>query len=376
MNRPAPPIASLPGTAQADGFPHLALPVPIPLPPMEALRRDRLPDGEGWQFEPKWDGFRCLVYRSGAAVALQSKAGQPLARYFPELVSLFQSLTPDSFVLDGEIVILREGRLSFDDLLLRIHPAASRVAKLAVQSPATYVAFDLLHDPLGPLLDRPLVERRRRLEAFMRSLPPSPSLQLSPKSEDRRVAQQWFEDFGPFGLDGVMAKKRGEPYRAGQRDAMIKVKHVKSADCVVAGFRYAAGKAARRSRQAGTRPVGSLLLGLYDRAGLLHFVGFTSSFSGGQRVELAAVVEPLIGGPGFTGRAPGGPSRWSAREHHEWEPLEPRLVCEVQYDYFSQGRFRHGTKFLRWRPDKAPTQCGFDQVERQPIGTGDELFGK
>lgn len=354
-------------TLNADTFPDLSLPVPIPLPPMEATRVDQLPDGDEWQFEPKWDGFRCLVFRKGTTVVLQSKSGQPLTRYFPELVQAFASLPSRTFVLDGEIVVAQNGRLSFDDLLLRIHPAASRVTKLANETPATFIAFDLLYydgskDP--SLMIRPLTERRTGLERFFSSFPDNQLIQLSPVSRNRTIASRWFTDLGAYGLDGIMAKKIHEPYHAGDRHAMLKVKYMKTADCVVGGFRYSSAPA--KSDKAGpalAKTVGSLLLGLYDTAGLLHFVGFTSSFNKEDRARLKKAVEPLKGGAGFSGKAPGGPNRWSQRQSDEWERVDPVLVCEVQYDYFSQGRFRHGTKFLRWRPEKNPHQCLFDQVE-------------
>jgi ATP-dependent DNA ligase len=353
-------------------FPDLSLPVPIPVPPMEAMRAHRLPDGDEWQFEPKWDGFRCLVFRHGSVVALQSKSGQPLTRYFPELVSAFQSLPSRAFVLDGEIVVPRDGRLSFDDLLLRIHPAASRVAKLAKETPASFVAFDVLCDsPKGPsLMIRPLIERRRHLEQFF-SVVPDHLIQLSPVTTDRTIASRWFTDLGTYGLDGIMAKKIHEPYHPGDREAMIKVKHVKTADCVVGGFRYSSTRAnLDRPNDTSAKTIGSLLLGLHDQHDVLHFVGFTSSFNKEDRVQLKEVIEPLKGGTGFSGKSPGGPNRWSQRQSDDWERLDPVLVCEVQYDYFSQGRFRHGTKFLRWRPEKHPRQCTLDQVEGEPTASG------
>ena len=349
-------------------FPDVSFPLPIPFPPMEATKADRLPHGDGWQFEPKWDGFRCLAFRDGTTVALQSKSGQPLTRYFPELVDAFQGIQHDPFVLDGEIVVPRDGRLSFDDLLMRIHPAASRVAKLAKETPAAFAAFDLLYDPMDhtPLIAHPLVERRTRLDRFFESLLDHPLIRLSPATRDRTVAARWFTDLGAYGLDGIMAKRMGEPYHSGDREGMIKVKHVKTADCVVGGFRYSSGgKNGKPTRYVG-RAIGSLLLGLHDSDGLLHFVGFTSSFNDEERASLLKVVEPLKGGAGFSGKAPGGPNRWSQRQSDEWERVDPTLVCEVQFDHFSQGRFRHGTKFLRWRPDKDPQQCSFDQVQSRP----------
>jgi ATP-dependent DNA ligase len=336
-------------------FPSLPLPFSLPYTPMEAKRESRLPAGEEWQYEPKWDGFRCLVFRAGETVVLQSKAGQALSRYFPELVAVFHRLPHRSFVLDGEIVILREGRLAFDDLLMRIHPAESRIAKLAKETPATVFVFDLLYDPSdGLLVDLPLTERRSRLERFFEQVYPSPLIQMTPITRDRNIACEWFETLRIFGCDGVMAKKLHEPYHAGERDAMTKVKRLKTADCVVGGFRYS---------DADASSVGSLLLGLYDETGILHHVGHTSSFNREERKQLIRKIEPLKGGTGFSGRAPGGPSRWSTRRSDEWQPVAPTLVCEVQYDYFSHHRFRHGAKFLRWRPEKDSKACRLDQVE-------------
>jgi ATP-dependent DNA ligase len=333
------------------------LPIQMPFAPMEALLVSELPPGPGWQFEPKWDGFRCLCFRDGGDVALQSKAGQPLARYFPEVADLLLGLPHRRFVVDGEIVVPVAGGLSFDDLLQRIHPAQSRVRKLAQQTPASLVVFDLLVDPRGrSLLELPLQERRRRLERFATGARRLPrvgvaQLVLSPATRSRRLAEGWLGSTGG-GLDGVVAKRLDLAYRSGER-AMLKVKPLRTADCVVGGFRYA-------SRG---RVVGSLLLGLYDDAGLLHHVGFTSSLAAGERARLTPTLEALIQPPGFTGSAPGGPSRWSTRRSSEWQPLAPSQVVEVQYDHFSQGRFRHGTRFLRWRPDKAAAQCTFEQVQ-------------
>ena len=328
---------------------------------MEAKFAQQFPAGEGWLYEPKWDGFRCLAFRSGDQVLLQSKSGQPLARYFPELVEGLRELPADRFLLDGEIVILRDGHLSFDDLLLRIHPAASRVWKLGAETPSKYLAFDVLVDERGKLIaDLPLRERREQLRTFFRGLPQNGRVRLSPATTDRATAERWMRELGGTGFDGVVAKRLDDPYLSGLR-AMEKIKRLRSADCVVGGFRYS-----EKGRQ-----VGSLLLGLYNQQGLLDHVGFTSSFNRKERKALKRVVEPLIGGNGFTGRAPGGPSRWSTRRSEEWQRLEPQLVCEVQYDHFSGGRFRHGTKFLRWRPDKASQQCTFDQVA--PTGAGRAL---
>jgi ATP-dependent DNA ligase len=321
---------------------------------MEARSVDRIPTGSQWLYEPKWDGFRCLAFRADGEVALQSKAGQPLGRYFPEVVAALDALAAKRFVLDGEIVILNDGKLSFDDLLMRIHPAATRIKKLSVDTPARLLVFDLLVDGRGTdLTGLPMSDRRPRLDAFMARAGTSSLLELSPASTDRAEAERWMKEYGVLGCDGVMAKLAAEPYHSGDRDAMQKIKRMRTADCVVGGFRYASKDPAA---------IGSLLLGLYNEGGRLDHVGFASSFTASERAALKPIIEPLKGGTGFTGRAPGGPSRWSTEWSGEWEPLEPTLVCEVRYDHFSGGRFRHGTKLLRWRPDKAPGQCTIDQV--------------
>ncbi|HMC88769.1 MAG TPA: ATP-dependent DNA ligase [Gemmataceae bacterium] len=327
-----------------------------PLPPMEALLVPEIPQGPGWQYEPKWDGFRCLVFRDGDDVYLQSKAERPLARYFPEVVAAMQAVKTARFVLDGEIVVPVAGRLAFDELLQRIHPAASRIRKLSLERPALFIAFDLLADSSGKsLLALPLRERRPRLEAFARRFfPAAASIRLSPATTRLSQARKWFRTVGG-NLDGVVAKLLDSPYRPGERTAMQKVKLVRSADCVVGGFRYLASE----------KLVGSLLLGLYDSEGILHHVGFTSNIMARERKALTRKLEKLIEPPGFTGRAPGGPSRWSTKRSSEWQPLAPKLVVEVAYDHFTAGRFRHGTRLLRWRPDKAARQCALEQVERR-----------
>jgi ATP-dependent DNA ligase len=338
----------------APGFPKLSLPIAPPYPPMEAKAVDRIPAGDEWCYEPKWDGFRVLAFRDGDTVALQSKSGQPLTRYFPELVAGLLRLAPKTFVLDGEIVIIEDGNLSFDNLLMRIHPAESRVRKLAAETPARILAFDLLVDDRGrELVDTPLSDRRVRLEALLKGVKKSDVVEVSPSSRNREQAEKWMKDYGAIGCDGVVAKLCDERYHSGDREAMRKIKRMRTADCVVGGFRYA-------SRDA--KAIGSLLLGLYDDAGKLQHVGFTSSFDATERAGLNKIVEPLKGGSGFTGRAPGAPSRWSTERTGEWEALKPTLVCEVRYDHFSGGRFRHGTKLLRWRPDKKPRQCTFAQL--------------
>jgi len=334
------------------GFPELDLPITPPFLPMEAKRVDRIPDGDGWQFEPKWDGFRAIVFRSGDSVAVQSKAGQPLGRYFPEVVEAMLELRQKRFVIDGEIVVPVGGRLSFDDLLQRIHPAESRVRRLAAETPAHYFAFDLLVINERSIAEKPIEARREQLERFFVSVPEGSLIRLSPATTDRKLADDWFNKFGSAGLDGVMAKRIGEPYHSGDRDGMVKVKHLKTADCVVGGFRYGEG----------TREIGSLLLGLYDDEGRLVHIGHTSSIRKDDRGALTKTLEALAGDNPFEVRVPGGPSRWATEKSGQWEPVRPELVCEVEYDYFSQGRFRHGSKFLRWRPEKKPRQCTMDQV--------------
>jgi ATP-dependent DNA ligase len=320
---------------------------------MEALLVSEIPAGENWEYEPKWDGFRCLAFRDGDNVELQSKSGQPLGRYFPEIIEALLKLKASQFVIDGELVIPVGDRLSFDDLLQRIHPAASRVARLAKETPAHFIVFDLLVDDAGKaLFDLPLAKRRPKLESFAKKhLAKNKTIELSPKTKDIVIAREWLSTTG-LKLDGVIAKRLDLPYRSGERDGMQKVKRMRTADCVVGGFRYASkGKV-----------VGSLLLGLYDDEGLLHHVGFTSSFNESEKKELTEKLEPLIAPPGFTGNRPGGPSRWSTKKTAEWEPLKTKLVVEIQYDHFTGGRFRHGTRLLRWRPDKKPKACTIDQV--------------
>jgi ATP-dependent DNA ligase len=317
---------------------------------MEARLADALPSGPEWQFEPKWDGFRCLVFKAGNNVDLRAKSGKPLGRYFPEIVEALAKLGDRRFIVDGELVIEVDERLSFDALQMRLHPAASRVARLAQETPARLMLFDMLQSGGRSLIDLPLSTRRNRLEDLLHSIGRSKTFQLSPVTHDRKRALQWLRGV-VMGTDGVVAKRLDGAYEAGER-AMIKVKRIRTADCVVGGFRYAS-----KSRQ-----VGSLLLGLYDNAGLLHHVGFTSSIAKSDREALTKKLEAHRKAPGFTGRAPGGPSRWSTERSAEWEPLRPDLVIEVQYDHVTDGRFRHGTKFLRWRPDKAPKQCRVEQI--------------
>jgi ATP-dependent DNA ligase len=346
---------AVPAEAVGADFPPIDLVLRPPFPPMEALATEELPSGDGWLYEPKWDGFRCLAFRRGGDVLLQSKSGQTLGRYFPELIDAVRALPDERFVLDGEIAIFTDGALDFDALLQRIHPAQTRIRKLAAETPTTYLVFDLVVDTDGrSLVESTLAARRARLEQFCARLPAHARVRLSPATTDRSVAERWMRDLGAGGLDGVVAKRLDATYRSGERTAMRKVKRLRTADCVVGGFRYA--------QEGGA--IGSLLLGLYDEDGLLDHVGFSSSFTAAERAALKPIVEPLVEPPGFTGDAPGGPSRWATGRSTEWQPLRPTLVCEVRYDHFSGGRFRHGTKFLRWRPDKAPKLCTYDQLAR------------
>ena len=334
----------------------MTLPLAPPYPPMEALLVDEIPEGGDWQYEPKWDGFRCIAFKDGESVELQSKGGQPLARYFPEVVAAVRALAPRQFVLDGEIAIPVKKIFSFDDLLQRIHPAESRVRKLSEELPAILIVFDLLVDEKGKsLAGETLAKRRRKLEEFAgRHLGKKGSVRLSPATTDRTVAQKWLRGSGGA-LDGVVAKRLDFAYRSGDRTGMQKIKRMRTADCVVGGFRYGSG----------STTVGSLLLGLYNDEGRLDHVGFCSSLSAAEKKALTPKLELLVKPPGFTGRAPGGPSRWSTERTGEWEPLAPKLVVEIRYDHFTGGRFRHGTKLLRWRPDKTARKCTIDQVEQR-----------
>jgi ATP-dependent DNA ligase len=336
----------------------MALPIRTDWAAMEAKSVDAIPEGPGWQYEPKWDGFRCLAFRDGESVELRSKAGQPLGRYFPDVVAALQSLPATRFVVDGEIVIPAAGggALSFEALLQRIHPAESRVRKLAAETPAWLVVFDLLVNAKGEsLVARPLTERRAELDAFAaRNFGRVGAVRLSPATTNLAVAKKWFSAVGAT-LDGIIAKKTDGPYAAGERTGMVKIKARRTADCVVGGFRYAEK----------AKVVGSLLLGLYDEAGMLHHVGFCSGLTAAERPALTKKLEAVRGGPGFTGKAPGGPSRWSTKRSSEWAPLRPELVVEVEFDHVSGGRFRHGTSLLRWRPDKKPQQCTMDQLNQK-----------
>jgi len=330
--------------------------VPVGIEPMEAKLVTELPEEPGWQFEPKWDGFRCLAFRAGREVDLRAKSGKPLARYFPEIVAMLARLKPSPFVIDGELAIPVGGTLSFDALQMRIHPAESRIKKLAAETPAILILFDMLLDTKGnSLIEAPLNKRRSALERFFKEAGKAEGLKLSPFTLERDEARQWL-DHARGSLDGVVAKRSDGPYLPGMR-AMLKVKRLRTADCVVGGFRYATG----------SREVGSLLLGLYNRQGKLDHVGFTATITNAERPALTKMLEALIEPPGFTGKAPGGPSRWSTERTGEWEPVKPKLVVEVRYDHVTGDRFRHGTKLVRFRPDKAPLQCTFEQIEPEAL---------
>ena len=333
-----------------------SLAVPVGLEPMEAKLVAELPEEPGWQFEPKWDGFRCLAFRAGDQVDLRAKSGKPLGRYFPEVVAMLMGLKPSRFVIDGELAIPVGDTLSFDALQMRIHPAESRIKKLAVETPAILILFDMLLDPAGnSLIEQPLVKRRAALERFYKTAGQTGGMKLSPCTTNRKQAEVWL-DSARGALDGVVAKRSDGAYLPGER-AMLKVKRLRTAECVVGGFRY----------ESGSREVGSLLLGLYDDAGELNHVGFTATITDAERPALTKQLEALIAPPGFTGKAPGGPSRWSTERSGEWEPVKPKLVVEVRYDHVTGDRFRHGTKLIRFRPDKAPKQCTFEQIAPQTL---------
>ena len=327
-----------------------------PFPPMEALSVAEVPSGDCWQYEPKWDGFRCLAFRDRRRVELQSKSCRMLTRYFPDLVDALLALDAPSFVLDGEIVVPLDGAFSFDALLQRIHPAPSRIRRLASETPALLIVFDLLAGSSGKsLIKRPLFERRKELEEFVgHYVHAGMPIRLSLATAKPAEARKWLDHLGGA-LDGIIAKRQDFAYRSGDRSGMQKIKNYRSADCVVGGFRYNEGKDV----------VGSLLLGLYDDAGALNHVGFTSTIPAAEKETLTAQLEKLIAPPGFTGRKPGGLSRWSTRRSAEFRPLRPKLVVEVCYDHFSGDRFRHGTSLRRWRPDKSPKQCTIDQVRQK-----------
>lgn len=359
----------------------MTLPFSRPLDPMLSKAADRLPEGEGWLFEPKWDGFRTVVFRDGDELMLQSRDRKPMNRYFPELEEALATRLPRRCCVDGEIVIARDGGLDFEALLLRIHPAKSRVAKLAAELPASFVAWDVLALGDEDLREAPLEQRRAALERALAGV--TPPVHVTPATRDRAVAEDWFRRFEGAGLDGVMAKRLDAPYRAGER-TMIKVKHTRTADCVVAGFRW-------HKNGPGTL-VGSLLLGLYDDDGDLQHVGVTSAFTNKRRAELVEELAPLrehaLDGHPWRAwaeahaeaaaagqRMPGASSRWNRGKDLSWEPLRPERVCEVRYDHMQGSRFRHAAQFVRWRPDKPPADCRYDQLEVTPAYELERVFG-
>jgi ATP-dependent DNA ligase len=335
----------------------MALSLTPPLDPMLAKLQKEIPRGEGWRYEPKWDGFRALVFHDTDDTTIYSRDRKPLNRYFPELPIALSEALPGPCVIDGEIVIMSDKGLAFDSLLQRIHPAASRVALLARETPGGFVAFDLLASGEQDLREHTMDERRGALVSILGegATPPSRPgtfVVTTPQTDDYDLAREWFTGFEKIGLDGIIAKRFDSPYVHGKR-AMVKVKHQRTADCVVGGYRLSKQKDG----------VGSLLLGLYDDDGVLHYVGHTSSFKAAERRELLATLHPLEGKGGFgDGRSPGGPSRWNQGKADLWVGLEPVLVCEVAYDYMQGERFRHATRLLRWRTDKKPRECTFDQL--------------
>ena len=338
--------------------------LPPPIAPMLARLTEELPDEAGYIFEPKWDGFRAIVFRSDTEVFIQSRDLRPFDRYFPDVHDACLRALRQPCVLDGEIVIVTNDGLDFDALQMRLHPAASRVTKLAQEMPAAFVAFDLLAVNGRDLRNTPQHERRKALETLMKNV--EPPLYLTPATTDRRLAAEWLVQFEGAGLDGVMAKPEDATYQPGKR-AMLKIKHARTADCVVAGFRW---------HKSGKDAVGSLLLGLYDSDGVLQHAGVTSAFTMATRKALVRELEPLrknaganhpwgewAGAAAGMSRMPGGASRWSAGKDLSWEPLRPERVCEVKYDHLQGDRFRHATIFQRWRPDKSPSDCTYDQLE-------------
>jgi ATP-dependent DNA ligase len=353
----------VPTTPADETLPSVRLPLQPPIEPMLAQLTRELPSGDGWLYEPKWDGFRALVFWDGDTLVIQSRDLRPLGRYFPELEAGLREIIPPDIVLDGEVVIAGPNGLDFDALLQRIHPALSRIRMLARDTPSSFIAFDLLAANGSDLMSTPQAERRQQLERLLSSS--RPPVYLTPATTDRTLAAQWFERFEGAGLDGVVAKRLDGEYLPGAR-SMLKIKHQRTADCVVGGFRWNRGQEGKS--------VGSLLLGLYDQHGVLYHVGFTSSFKTAEKRELVALLEPYRASQQAfgEGHGPGGPSRWSPGRELDWQSLRPELVCEVAFDHWQgampddaggeAGRFRHGTTFLRWRPDKPARECTFDQL--------------
>ena len=347
----------------------MQLPFEPPIDPMLARLTAEIPSGDGWHYEPKWDGFRAIVFFDGAEAYIQSRDLKPLARYFPELQEELQRVLPGPMVLDGEAVIIGENGLDFDALQMRIHPAESRVRKLAAETPASFVAFDMLADGKRDLREKPFSERRAGLEAKLAGIA-APAF-LTPATLDRGIATDWFQRFEGAGLDGVVAKRLDDPYQPGVR-AMLKVKHLRTVDCVVGGFRWNKGEEGKS--------VGSLLLGLYDDDGVFHHVGHTSSFKAVEKKALVATLAPYRTddeGDGFgSGRTPGGPSRWTQGKDMSWVRLRPELVCEVTFDHLQGNRFRHASTFRRWRTDKPSADCTFDQIVATPPFELQRIFGR
>jgi ATP-dependent DNA ligase len=362
----------------------MPFPIEPPIAPMLAKPTAAIPTGDAWIYEPKWDGFRALVFRNGDEVYVQSRDLKPLNRYFPELEEPLRAVggADARFVLDGEVVIANPGGgLDFDALLIRIHPAASRVKMLSEASPASFVAFDCLAEGTDDLRERPFAERRARLASLVGTA--HASVRLTPSSTDPAVAQHWFEVFEGAGLDGVIAKRGEDPYAPGKR-TMAKIKHARTADCVVAGFRW-------HKNGPGTL-VGSLLLGLWTSDGRLQHVGVTSSFTMAKRAELVSFLEPYREGgmeehpwrewalaeaaaADEGRRMPGATSRWNRGKDLSWQPVRPELVCEVAFDHLQGDRFRHAATFRRWRPDRSPADCRYDQLEETPPALLADIFG-
>lgn len=322
--------------------------------PMEALLVSHLPEGKEWRYEPKWDGFRCLAYKRDTNVTLRSKSSRSLERYFPDIVNILQKFVPKNFVLDGELLVKGDTGYSFSELQMRLHPAASRVHMLAQRQPATFVIFDILETEKDTtLMAAPLSLRRMALEKFYKKYcSTEKAVELSPQTDAMPEAWKWFDASGWY-IDGIVAKKNTDVYVPGER-VMQKYKPIRTADCVVGGFRYGTD----------SMEVGSLLLGLYDENGHLNHVGFTSGIAKADKPSLTKKLEKLIHEPGFTGKAPGAPSRWSTERSTQWKPLSPKLVVEVNFDHVTDDRFRHGTKLVRFRPDKSPRQCTMEQLHR------------
>ena len=345
----------------------MPLPFAPPLEPMLAKLTTEIPAGDGWLYEPKWDGFRALIFFDGAEAYIQSRDLKPLARYFPELQASLQSVLPGPLILDGEVVIITDHGLDFDALQMRIHPAESRVKKLAAETPASFVAFDMLADASDDLRQRPFSERRARLEEALAGV--AAPAYLTPATGDTTTAREWFEQFEGAGLDGVIAKRLDCAYQPGLR-AMAKIKHLRTADCVVAGLRW--------YKDMPEHAVGSLLLGLYDDSGVLHHVGHTSSFKADEKRRLADELRPYISDDdeqGFgQGRVPGSPSRWTGAKDLSWVRLRPELVCEVTFDHLQGNRLRHAATFVRWRTDKPPVACTYEQIAEPPAYELLEIF--